>query len=95
MRADSSNTEAPETLGLQALAWTLADERRASRLLDTTGLNAGELRGRAGDPAVLGAVLGFLAAYEPDLIACADALGVAPAALVAAYRALDGTEPEA
>ncbi len=34
-------------------------------------------------------VLAYLEAYEPDLIACADALGVTPSALVAAHQMLE------
>jgi hypothetical protein len=34
-------------------------------------------------------VLGFVEAHEPDLVACADALDVPPAALVEARRALE------
>jgi hypothetical protein len=77
-----------ETLALQALAWTLADGERAQRLLDTTGLTPADLRARADDPAVLGAALGFLQAHQPDLLACAEALGVKPERLVAAQEAL-------
>jgi hypothetical protein len=83
---------APETieaLALDALVWTLGDSARASRLLDLTGLDPGELRARAGDPSLLAATLGFLEAYEPDLVACADALGVKPSELVAARAALE------
>ena len=53
-----------------------------------TGLTPAELRARAGEPALLGAVLGYLEGYEPDLIACAEALAVKPQALVAARAAL-------
>lgn len=88
MRASETNHD-PAALALQALAWTLAEPARAARLLDTTGLTPDDLRTRAGDPAVLSAVLGFLEAYEPDLIACADALGIPPAAIVAAHGALE------
>jgi hypothetical protein len=77
-----------EALGLKALAWSLADERRAERLLATTGLTPADLRARAGSPALLGAVLSFLEAHEPDLIACAQALDEAPGALVAAREVL-------
>jgi hypothetical protein len=38
---------------------------------------------------VLAAILGFLEAHEPDLLACADALGVKPAQLVEARRRLE------
>ncbi|MBU2033198.1 MAG: DUF3572 domain-containing protein, partial [Alphaproteobacteria bacterium] len=40
------------------------------------------------DPAVLSAVLDFLAAHEPDLLAAAEALGVPPERIVAAQRSL-------
>ena len=62
----------------------LADEDRAARLLALTGLTPEALRGGLGDPAVLGAVFDFLAAHEPDLVACAAALQVEPATLAAA-----------
>lgn len=74
----------PDTLALLALAWTLGDERRADRLLALTGLDAEALRAGIGNPAVLGAVLDFLADHEPDLIACADAIDTTPEALIAA-----------
>jgi hypothetical protein len=62
----------------------LGDSDRAERLLALTGLDADALRAGLGDPAVLGAVLDFLAAHEPDLVTAADHLGVAPEALIAA-----------
>jgi len=76
-------------LALSALSWTLADEGRAQRLLALTGLTPEDLRLRLRDPALLVAVIGFLEAHEPDLIACAQVLGVAPAALVEAGRRLE------
>lgn len=89
MKAQGTNGKDAAALALQALAWTLADADRAQRLLAVTGLDAGDLRNRLDDPALLSAVLGFLEAHEPDLIACADALGLAPGELVAARGALD------
>jgi hypothetical protein len=91
MRARETNEDAG-ALALRALVWTLGDQDRAQRLLDTTGLDPQDLRARAGEPAVLAAVLGFLENYEPDLLACAEDLAVTPAALVAARAALDGGE---
>lgn len=79
----------PVALALRALAWTLAEQARADRMLALTGLAADDLRARAADPAVLAAVLGFLEAYEPDLIACAEALEVPPAQLVLARERLE------
>ena len=79
----------PIAIGLQALAWTVGEQARADRMLALTGLAGPDLRDRATDPAVLAAVLGFLEAFEPDLLACADAIGVAPAVLVAAREMLE------
>lgn len=79
----------PEALALQALVWTLGESGRANRLLDLTGLDPAGLRARAGEPALLAATIGFLEAHEPDLIACAAALDVAPEALVAARHQLE------
>ncbi|ATE63257.1 DUF3572 domain-containing protein [Rhizorhabdus dicambivorans] len=77
--------------GLTALAWTLADPARAQRLLDLTGLTPEALRAGAGDASVLAALLDFLAGHEPDLIACAEAIGLAPTELV---RARDVLQPD-
>lgn len=76
------NAQAAGTLALMALAWTLSDERRAERLLALTGLDADALRRGIDSPAVLGAVLDFLADHEPDLIACAEAIETTPATLI-------------
>jgi hypothetical protein len=89
MRIHDTNQPDPETLALSALGWTLADETRAQRLLALTGLTPDDLRGRLGEPALLAAMLRFLEAHEPDLIACADVLGVAPSALVETRRRLE------
>ena len=54
-----------------------------------TGLEPHDLRARASDPTVLSAALGFLENHEPDLIACAESLGVKPEALVRARMELE------
>jgi len=86
MREESTNAEA---LALSALGWTLSDGDRAARLLALTGLTPEGLRARISEPSLLSATLGFLEAHEPDLIACADALGVTAARLVGARRELE------
>lgn len=68
-------------MALGALGWVLAGEDRAQRLLSLTGLTPDGLREGLGNRAVLGAVLDFLCAHEPDLIAAAEALGLQPAQL--------------
>ena len=87
MPADSPND--PEALALAALAQTLGDGRRAHRFLDLTGIGTDELRRRAGDPSLLAALIRFLEAHEPDLVAVAAELGVSPAQLVQARRELE------
>jgi len=85
----NQDTNDPETLALAALGWALAEPARAQRLLALTGLTPEDLRDRLGEPSLLAAVLGFLEAHEPDLIACAEAIGSPPAGLVDARRRLE------
>jgi hypothetical protein len=59
------------------------------RLLSVTGLDPADLRARAGEPAVLAAVLAFLEGHEPDLVACAEALDIRPETLVRAHAELE------
>jgi hypothetical protein len=89
MLKDRTNPPDPEAMALSALGWVLADADRAQRLLALTGLAPDDLRLRLREAGVLAAVLGFLEAHEPDLVACAEALEVSPVELVAARRALE------
>ena len=73
----------PAGTSLRALAWVLSDTPRAERFLALTGLTPDALRASADRPATHRAVLDFLCAHEPDLIAAAEALGLAPAELAA------------
>lgn len=79
----------PHAVALNALVWVLGDERRTERLLALTGLEAGDLRSRLGDPALLASVLDFLSNHEPDLVACAEALGHRPETLIQASERLN------
>jgi hypothetical protein len=76
-------------LALAALAATLGSERRAQRFIDLTGIGTDELRRRAGEPALLTALLRFLEAHEPDLLSVAEELGVKPEELVRARREIE------
>ena len=73
---------------MSALGWLLADDIRAERFLSLTGLTPDALRAGLGQRAVQCAVLDFLGAHEPDLIAAAEALEVTPQALIVARDAL-------
>ena len=86
MANDPTNDAA---LALHALGWTLGDDARADRFLSLTGLTPEDLRARLDEPATLAAALRFLEAHEPDLIACAESIGVAPAVLPEARRRLE------
>ena len=86
MNGEETNAE---TLALGALGWTLSDDARASRLLALTGLSPETLRARVGESELLAATLRFLEGHEPDLVACAEWLGIAPTELVEARRRLE------
>ena len=84
----------PYALALSALAVTLSDERRAQRFLDLTGIETGELRARAAEPALLSALIRFLEAHEPDLLSVSERIGVRADELVAARRQIEGSFEE-
>ncbi|MDL2352970.1 MAG: DUF3572 domain-containing protein [Pseudomonadota bacterium] len=88
LREPQSPAPDASILALSALGWVLGDGPRAERLLSLTGLTSDELRAGLDDPALLGAVLDFLCAHEPDLVAAAQALDVTPAQLAAARESL-------
>ena len=84
-----SATNDPVALALRALAATLADQRLAERFLSLSGIDPPDMRQRAADPALLVALLTFLEAHEPDLVAVAAEIGFKPEALVSARRELE------
>lgn len=57
-------------------------------MLDITGLDPETLRENLTKPAVLRAMLDFVLDHEPDLIACAKEIGVAPETIAAARRGI-------
>jgi hypothetical protein len=79
----------PFALALSALASTLSDPKRAHRFLDLTGIGTDTLRSNAGDAEVLAALIGFLEAHEPDLLAVCEEAGIAPQDLADARRHLE------
>ena len=64
---DGKGVPDPETIALLALAYVVGDEALQPRFLALSGIAADELRARAQDPVLLGAVLDFLLAHEPDI----------------------------
>ena len=89
MSHTDTTPDTAESHALSALAWLLADDRRAERLLSLTGLTPDTLRAGLGQPVMLAAVLRVIEAHEPDLVACAEALDVTPQRLVAAAAELE------
>lgn len=86
--AEDADNQAMVT-ALSALGWIVQEPARADRLLALTGLSPENLREGVGSPSILAALLQYLEAYEPDLIACAEALGIEPLALVRARTTLE------
>jgi hypothetical protein len=86
---DTNDTIDASDLAFQALAWALIEESRAERLLSLTGLTPEGLRASVMERSTQAAILSFLEAYEPDLIACAAIIGVSPALLVHARQELE------
>ena len=92
MLGNTTNEPPPpeaEALALRAMAAMLTDERRARRFLELTGLDADELRARAGERRLLAATLAFLEGHEPDLLAVAQAIGIKPEKLIRARLELE------
>jgi hypothetical protein len=79
----------PAMLALAALGWILCDPDRAGRMLNLTGLTPDVLRGGISETATQAAILSFLEAHEPDLVAAADYIGVTPDILVRARMELE------
>jgi hypothetical protein len=79
-----------DQLAVSALGFLAAEPNRLSRFLDLCGLGPHNLRASAADPRFLAAVLDYLLADEPLLIAFAADQGLEPERVVAARRAMDG-----
>lgn len=90
MSAPYPNHSEEETvaLALNVVAWALSDQTRAERMLSLTGLDPETLRENLTKPATLRALLDFVLDHEPDLIACAAAIGVKPESIAAARRSI-------
>jgi hypothetical protein len=85
-RPDSSPD--PETLALMALAYIAGDGDLLDRFLALSGLDLEGLKARAQDPTLLGAVLDFLLAHEPDLHAFAADSQIKPEGVAQARQKL-------
>ena len=65
--------ERAEILGLEALSWLVGDSEALDKFLSASGVSGDELRDAAGSPELTVAILDFLLAHEPILLAFCDA----------------------
>lgn len=77
-----------EGLAIAALVFIAAETETLSRFLELTGIDPGDVRAAAQDQRFLLAVLDFLMADEPLLLAFAASDGLKPENIVAAHRKL-------
>ncbi len=82
--------DAAATLALQALAYIMSNDKLMERFVNFSGITADDLRHTLNTDPVLAAILAFLASHEPDLLACAEALGHPAEQLMNAAHVLQG-----
>ena len=81
--------ESAETLALDGLGWLAGQKEALERFLAVSGLDPAGLRAAAATPGMGLAVLEFLLANEPLLLAFCETTGTAPQAIQAAHRTLE------
>lgn len=86
--------EDAEMMAIQALGFLAGDPERLGRFLAATGLGPADIRAAARDKAFLAGVLDHLAEHESDMLAFAEAAGVAPERVVRARTLLSGPPVE-
>ncbi len=89
LKIDRTNLQ-PEVIALNALAFIAEEHERLGDFMAETGLDGSELRERAGDPLMLGAVLDHLLNHETLLLAFAEAGKCRPEDVVRARQAFPG-----
>jgi hypothetical protein len=89
----STANASSESLAIAALGFLAGDESRLERFLALSGLGPHNLREAAADAGFLAAVLDYVAADEPLLVAFAAAQDIDPAAILRAKESLGGTPP--
>jgi hypothetical protein len=86
------NSEAAETLALEALGWLASQDDLFPAFLGATGASVDDVRGAAGDPAFLGGVLDFLLQDDAWISAFATSSGRRPTEPAVARQLLPGGE---
>ncbi|MCR6630532.1 MAG: DUF3572 domain-containing protein [Magnetospirillum sp.] len=88
------SVEDAQIVALKALTFIAGDDALLSRFVALTGCGLDEVKARMADPGFLAAVLDFLLADEPSLLAFTEAEGLAPETPMLAHRRL-APEPDA
>lgn len=82
--------ELAEIGAMRALAWLAGTENLVDVFLGSTGTSPEDLRARAAEPEFLASVLDFVLMDDAWVIACAEALEMAPERLIEMRQALPG-----
>ena len=83
-----------ERIAIAALGHVATDETLMSRFLSVTGIDPGDIRAAASDPAFLAGVLDFLLGHEPDAVAFAAQNDLPPEDVMRARASLVGGTPD-
>jgi hypothetical protein len=86
----SRSKEAAETLAVQALGFLAEEPERLGAFLSVTGLAGEDIRQAAREPGFLAGVLDHMLGDENLLLSFADSVGIDPAGVAKARRALGG-----
>jgi hypothetical protein len=82
--------DSAEAIGIKGLAFLAGAEDELGRFLSLSGLDIGDIRDRAGDPAFLGAVLDHLLSSDATLTAFCEAEALTPKQVHLASHQLSG-----
>jgi hypothetical protein len=86
----ANRQESAQTVALTVLAWLVQDDDRLQAFMAAGGLAPEDLRQRAADPVMLGAVLEHLLADESLLLQFCSESGLRPEAPMQARAVLPG-----
>jgi hypothetical protein len=93
-RKSNHGTESDDRIAVEVLGWLAADGERLQPFMAATGLTPDNLRASAADPGFLAGILDHVMGDEALLLACAEALGLSPERIAAAWRRLGPPEPD-
>ncbi len=88
----SYTRDTAEVLGLQVLAWLVANEDLLPVFQGASGVSDGDIRAGAQDPGFLGSVLDFVLMDDAWVVACCDSIKCPYDSLFQARQMLPGGE---